>query len=417
MGILATGAAQARTSYYTRERPDEKDTTALRRWIDDLVESEISEQLSNLPNVEVGKGISFSPKDNSFKTTMRFRMQNLAEISFGDKMKTTETDGQVRRLRLRFDGFIFSPKFLYSIQLGFTGSDAKPTPNGRTNMILDAIAYYKPSSSWNFGFGQAKLKTNRAHLNSSGALQFVDRSIVNSEFGGDRDFGFFGEYHYGSLDKPSLSAFASITMGEGRNWGSTSSKGLAYTGRLEIFPMGRFHAKGEYVEGDPYFEEEPKLMLGGGASFNHHALRACGVKGSMLPDGEMRNILSYYADMALKYRGFAFNADFMGRHAPSPVFDESGTFIYNGAGVNVQASYLFNKRWELAVRNSSMLPESGIRTLAGYKVWNQSTLGITRYIIGHSLKVQLDISYNKMAEPVSNDYDRMAVRIHLELGL
>ena len=394
---------------------EKKDTSSLRKLINHLVEDEVSEQMANMPNVEVGKGISFSPKDNSFKTTLRFRMQNMAEIEFDKDFNTTETDGQVKRLRLRFDGFIFSPKFLYSIQLGFTGSDAKPTPNGKSNLILDAIAYYKPNASFNLGFGQAKVKANRAALNSSGALQFVDRSIVNSEFGGDRDFGFFGEYHYGGIDRFGLSALASVTMGEGRNWGASSSSGLAYTGRLELFPMGRFHAKGEYIEGDTQFEETPKLMLGGGCTFDHHAQLTRGMKGSMLPDGETRSICGYYADMIFKYRGFAVNADYMGRHASTPTFSD-GTFIYNGSGVNVQASYLFNRKWEVAVRNSSMFPDSEIRALAGYKLWNQSTLGITRYIIGHSLKVQLDLSYNTRTEAVS-PYDRLAVRFQLELGL
>ena len=100
---------------------NDKDSTAIKRWIDNLVESEMDEYLANMPNIEVGKGVSFSPKDNSFKTTLRFRMQNLAGANFDDKMKVNDTDGQVKRLRLRFDGYIFSPKFIYSIQLGFTG--------------------------------------------------------------------------------------------------------------------------------------------------------------------------------------------------------------------------------------------------------------------------------------------------------
>ena len=120
--------------------PEGRDTSNFRKWVNTLVDDEISEQLANMPNIEVGKGISFSPKDDSFKTTIRFRMQNLVGASFDKGMGVTEVNGQVRRLRLRFDGFIFSPKFIYSIQLGFTGSDAKPTPNGKSNLILDAIA-------------------------------------------------------------------------------------------------------------------------------------------------------------------------------------------------------------------------------------------------------------------------------------
>ena len=397
--------------------PEGRDTSNFRKWVNTLVDDEISEQLANMPNIEVGKGISFSPKDDSFKTTIRFRMQNLVGASFDKSMGVTEVNGQVRRLRLRFDGFIFSPKFIYSIQLGFTGSDAKATPNGKSNLILDAIAYYKPNSSWNLGLGQAKIKANRAMLNSSGSLQFVDRSIVNSEFGGDRDFGLFGEYYYGGIDKFALAALASVTLGEGRNWGASNNGGLAYTGRLELFPLGRFHAKGEYVEGDTYHEETPKIMLGAGYSFNHRAQLTRGMKGSMLPGDETRNIGSYYADMIFKYRGFSFNADYMGRHAADPAGFASPSFVYTGSGVNVQASYLFDRKWEVAIRNSSMLPNREVRPFAGYKVWNQSTLGVTRYIIGHSLKLQLDLSFNQMAKPASPDYDRLAVRFQLELGL
>lgn len=397
--------------------PEGRDTSNFRKWVNTLVDDEISEQLANMPNIEVGKGISFSPKDDSFKTTIRFRMQNLVGASFDKGMGITEVNGQVRRLRLRFDGFIFSPKFIYSIQLGFTGSDAKPTPNGKSNLILDAIAYYKPNSSWNLGLGQAKIKANRAMLNSSGSLQFVDRSIVNSEFGGDRDFGLFGEYYYGGIDKFALAALASVTLGEGRNWGASNNGGLAYTGRLELFPLGRFHAKGEYVEGDTYHEETPKIMLGAGYSFNHRSQLTRGMKGSMLPGDETRNIGSYYADMIFKYRGFSFNADYMGRHAADPAGFASPSFVYTGSGVNVQASYLFDRKWEVAIRNSSMIPNREVRPFAGYKVWNQSTLGVTRYIIGHSLKLQLDLSFNQMAEPASPDYDRLAVRFQLELGL
>lgn len=397
--------------------PEGRDTSNFRKWVNTLVDDEISEQLANMPNIEVGKGISFSPKDDSFKTTIRFRMQNLVGASFDKGMGVTEVNGQVRRLRLRFDGFIFSPKFIYSIQLGFTGSDAKATPNGKSNLILDAIAYYKPNSSWNLGLGQAKVKANRAMLNSSGSLQFVDRSIVNSEFGGDRDFGLFGEYYYGGIDKFALAALASVTLGEGRNWGASNNGGLAYTGRLELFPLGRFHAKGEYVEGDTYHEETPKIMLGAGYSFNHRSQLTRGMKGAMLPDNETRNIGSYYADMIFKYRGFSFNADYMGRHAANPVGFSSPAFVYTGSGINVQASYLFDRKWEVAIRNSSMLPDHEVRPFAGYKAWNQSTLGVTRYIIGHSLKLQLDLSFNQMTKPASPDYDRLAVRFQLELGL
>ena len=99
-------------------------------------------------------------------------------------------------------------------------------------------------------------------------------------------------------------------------------------------------------------------------------------------------------------------------HIPNPDY-----YIYTGAGLNVQASYLFNKKWEVALRNSTMFPDDSTIPFVGYSIWNQTTLGVTRYIIGHSLKVQLDVSYNDMADPINPLYDRWNVRFQLELGL
>ena len=179
-------------------------------------EHELLERVRNMPNLEVGKGITFRPKSNWFSLTMRFRMQNMVGLSFDKDFTLTKTDAQVKRLRLRFDGYIYSPKLVYSVQLGFTSYDTEPLPNGNMNIVRDAIVYYVPSPKWNIGFGQTKIKANRARINSSSALQFVDRSIVNSEFNLDRDFGFFGEYNMRGGEGFNLSAKGSVTLGEGR---------------------------------------------------------------------------------------------------------------------------------------------------------------------------------------------------------
>lgn len=108
-------------------------------------EHELLERVRNMPNLEVGKGITFRPKSNWFSLTMRFRMQNMVGLSFDKDFTLTKTDAQVKRLRLRFDGYIYSPKLVYSVQLGFTSYDTEPLPNGNMNIVRDAIVYYVPS--------------------------------------------------------------------------------------------------------------------------------------------------------------------------------------------------------------------------------------------------------------------------------
>ena len=382
-----------------------------------LEDPELMERLRNMPNIEVGKGITFEPQNKLYKMTMRFRMQNLLGFDFDKDFSLTETEARVKRLRLRFDGYIYSPKLVYSIQLGFTSYDTKTLPIESTNFVRDAMVYYVPNSVWNIGFGQTKIKANRARINSSSALQFVDRSIVNSEFNLDRDFGFFGEYHKALIGNFNLAAKGSITLGDGRNWGNSKNTGFAYTGRLELFPLGRFKSLGEVSEGDFQRERTVKFMLGGAYSYNNKATRLQGQNGAIMPDGETRNLNSYFVDFVLKYQGFAFCTDFMGRACDKPLFTgDPETCIYTGNGVNVQTSYLFPSNWEIALRNSTLFPEKKVQAIIGYKNHNQTTIGVTKYLIGHSLKIQADASYNHKSEAL-DPYNRWELRFQIELGL
>ena len=380
--------------------------------------NELIEQLKNMPFIEVGKGVSFQARNKTFGMTMRARMQSLLEFDLDEDFHHTMTDAEVKRIRLNFEGYVLSPKLLYSIQLGFAPNDMKTAPNGNSNVVRNAILFYKPNSHWNFGVGQAKIKANRAHSTSSSALEFVDRSIVDGQFQLDRDFGFFAESYYTLAASFDVAAKASITMGEGRNWGKSSSQsGFAYTGRLELFPLGSFKGKGEAFEGDYEHEEHPKLMLGGAFSYNDKATRLNGQTGDFLPTGETRSLKSYFADVVFKYRGFAFAADFMGRACSQPLFpNEPETTIFVGKGVNVQASYMLPKHWSLALRNATLFADEKIRPAVGYNQFNQTTLGITKYLMGHNFKVQADASYNHRTEAIAG-YDRWQFRFVLEVGI
>lgn len=379
---------------------------------------ELVERLRNMPNIEVGKGISFEPKDKKYRMTMRFRMQNMLAFDFDRNFSHTDTEARVKRLRLRFDGYIFSPKLLYSIQLGFTPYDSGDLPNGNTNIVRDAMVYYMPNDNLSIGFGQTKIKANRARVNSSSALQFVDRSIVNSQFNLDRDFGFFAEYYKPLVNDFNIGLKGSITLGEGRNWSESDKGGFAYTGRVELYPVGRFKSLGDVAEGDFEREERPKILIAGAYSFNNNTTRLQGQNGAYIPNNEMRNLHSYFVDFILKYQGFAFYTDFMGRQCDEPLFTgDTETSIYTGNGLNIQTSYLFLKNWEIALRNSTLFPNKEVQSIVGYKHNNQTTIAVTRYLIGHSLKVQADASFNHRAESVDPTYNRWEFRFQVELGL
>ena len=87
VAAISVGMASAQTSKIETFLTDSLDHT-----------QELLEQLENLPNIEVGKGITFRPKDNSYELTIRFRMQNMVGLYFNDNFSLSETEAQIKRL-------------------------------------------------------------------------------------------------------------------------------------------------------------------------------------------------------------------------------------------------------------------------------------------------------------------------------
>ena len=369
------------------------------------------------------RGVGLVTPDSSFSINMRFRVQSRAMYNSiaKDDFGVSEYEMRVRRLRLRFEGFMYSPKLTYNIQLSFSRGDMdwnmgdQSNINNSPNVVRDAVVYYKPNERWQFAFGQTKLPGNRQRVVSSGEQQFIDRSIVNVGFNVDRDFGFqavynnnFGTLHY--LLKGAL------TAGEGRNVFSTG-KGLAYTGRVEILPLGKFTNGGDYFEGDLEREPTPKLSLAGGMSHNEDARRTGAQIGRDLY--EQTDIQTYIFDGLLKYRGMALYAEYIAREADNPVtFNAAGQqrHVLTGHGQNYQMSYIFPSNVELAGRYSRITPNEEVRSFENTE--EAYLLGVTKYLRAHRLKVQGNVGYHSQNPflNVNDDYHWTA-GVQIELGI
>src|ERR1700741_2916573 len=77
------------------------------------------------PYYTFSKGLGIVAPDSSFLLNIRFRIQNRAAFTTqdGDDFSISQVEARVRRLRLRFDGFIYNPKLTYLIQLSFSRGD------------------------------------------------------------------------------------------------------------------------------------------------------------------------------------------------------------------------------------------------------------------------------------------------------
>jgi len=301
-------------------------------------------------------------------------------------------DARIRRLRMRMDGYIYTPKISYSVQLAFTRSDQDFDDTGIANIVRDAVVFYNFSDDFYVSFGQNKLPGNRQRVNSSGQLQFADRSLVNSNFTIDRDFGVSLNYSK-EIGSVAFSAKGAVSTGEGRPANSTDD-GLAYTGRVEFLPLGKFTNENDYQEGDLVREETPKISFGGGYSYNDRTIREGGQTGRYVQNPF--TLKTSFADMIFKYMGFAYQAEYMRRDVDNPlnVTDEDEpepTVAYKGWGINQQISYLMNKGYEIAGRYTLVQPHKDIQDFE--RQTEVVELGLTKYMKAHRLKFQLNGSY------------------------
>jgi hypothetical protein len=370
------------------------------------------------PYFSFSDGLGFSSPDSLFMLNIRFRMQNrlaMTSISESD-LNISEVEARVRRLRLRFDGFIYNPRLTYVLQLSFTRADMDFDDTGFPNIIRDAMVIYKATDHFSIGIGQTKLPGNRQRINSSGDLQFADRSIVNSTFNVDRDFG-LQLYYYNSIKNFHYGLRGAISSGDGRNIVS-SDNGLAYTGRIELLPLGTFADDGDYFEGDLEREAEPRISIGLSYSSNQNAIRTGGQLGTYL--FEPRDIYTHIIDFLFKYNGWSFATEYHNRRSSNPVTTNGlgdERHVFTGHGLNAQGGYLFQNNFELAARFSEVRPNKDI---SAYETrLRHYTLGASKYIRGHRLKVQTDITFQENTALQSGvaAQDAWQLRFQIEAGI
>lgn len=376
-------------------------------------------KLSTLPYYSFGKGIGMTSPDSLFQMNIRFRMQNRVTYLENDG-ESGAYDGQIRRLRLRLDGYVGNPKFLYAIQLSFAPGDVGEIKEGENiNIIRDAVVFYRPNKHWNISFGQTKLPGNRQRVNSSGGLQLTDRTINNAKFTIDRDFGFqinnMNEYK----DKFSYNLKAAFSTGEGRNVTGKADNGVAVTGKVEVLPFGAFAKDGTYFEGDVIREKKPKLMLSGAFQQNNHARRTQGQLGNDL--FETRTMKSVLLDGMFKYNGWAAMASYMSRTTnenaitfnPDDLTESNYAFV--GNGFDYQLSYNTKKNYEIIGRYSIQKVGNDIETKAPNT--KQYSFGVTKYIWEHTFKLQGEINYDTLDFYNGTSKNNWYVRFQVEIGI
>lgn len=377
-----------------------------------------------VPYFTYSKGFGVQAPDSLFSMNIRFRIQNriAGTTRTSEDFHIEEWEAVVRRLRLRLDGFVYSPKITYVLQLSFARGDLDFENTNFPNIIRDAMVVYRVNKLFAVGMGQSKLPGNRQRIVSSGDLQFADRSMANALFNIDRDFGIQFYHEYRLAKNFPYTIRTAISSGDGRNV-SRTNEGLAYGGRVELFPLGAFKGNADFYEGDLSRHTKPKISIAGFYSYNDRAVRNGGTLGRPL-FGE-RSFHNYGFDVLMKYNGWAASSEFIKREANSPltinpINNAEVSYIYNGYGWNNELSYVFKTNWSIAGRYTMVRPLGVIKENKLEIPFNYYTLGLSRYVKGHRLKLQTDITYRNALSGSLEERSKASdfqFRFQVEIGI
>ncbi len=370
---------------------------------------------------KVGEGFTITSDDGDSLINLRIRAQLLASQTVVPEDRSLDSSNfSTRRMRLMARGKLKGDEWHYYVQLGFAERDMEPD---QRIPLKDSILTYNGWNTVKFSFGQMKLPFNRQRLNSSAALQLVDRSIVNAELNLDRDIGIqmFTHNLFGVSDLFGVNV--GVFSGNGRNRTDTGP-GLLAIAKITYFPFGNFlnnrlaGVDDELLsEGDFKRHKQPKIALALGGAYNSNTNRAQSTIGRVYEFSRF-NYTHALAEFLVKWQGWSFSTEGIARQANFP-YQEKVTqngqllreYSRSAFGYFFQLAYLFESNWEFALRWGEIRPAKETDPNLVYS--REAGGGFSYYFSRHNLKWQAD--YFKLTGNPDRLADSHEFRIQLQL--
>ncbi|HEY7573989.1 MAG TPA: porin, partial [Thermoanaerobaculia bacterium] len=287
---------------------------------------------------------------------------------------------RIRRMKTKFDGWIYSKDLTYELQLNWPDS---------ANVLEDANLDYDFTNGkklFRIKAGQFKAPFSQQQLTSSGNQQFVDRSLLDGQFVPGRQIGVQAWGQFGGTSVPDFIDWRlGIFNGNGRTVSANDNDQYEYTARVMVSPFGSVGYSESNLEGYDF-----RLSVAGEYNKNDQAVQ--GATGA--PTGN--NDLTYGASVVLKaFKSlFAYLEYYDGsRRTPAGIKTDRDGWVG-------QVGWLFDK-FEIAGRYAEYDPNSNATAANDQKEWR---IGGSWYINRHNWKIQADygVTENEAAAASTN---------------
>ena len=371
-----------------------------------------------------GKGLlNISGKDSTWSMNLSARVQYLTSTTWNEEENSysgPKSNSLIRRSRIKIKGFAYHPTLTYKVELALSNRDISGGSNFTSDtprIILDASVRWRFYKNWSIQFGQAKLPGNIERVISSSKLALVDRSLLNSKFNIDRDFGLQLKHKFNLSEKFIIKETLAISQGEGRNISKGNIGGHQYTGRLDLLPFGNFKSNGDYEGDDLRREQAPKLLLGFAYDYNNNAVKTRSNMGSYMETDYglfETDITTFFINSHFKYNGFSFMGEYADRNTKDKYSKNSdgsltGDIVNIGSAISLQTGYVLPSNIAITGRYTNVNFD---KTVTNNNNISQYTLGLSKYFEKHKLKIQSDITYENSIFFDDKIFYRLQFEIH-----
>ncbi|KDA53456.1 hypothetical protein EG19_04415 [Thermoanaerobaculum aquaticum] len=290
-------------------------------------------------------------------------LSNRLQIRFAlsdESSKPTVGSFRIRRFKTKLEGWAYSKDLTFELQLNW--ADDKPLEDA--NVAYD---FSHGKKLFVLKGGQFKVPFGRQELTSSGSQQFVDRSLVSTEFARGRDIGvqLSGLALGGKLDWR-VGAF----NGSGRNATTNDNSKLQYDARVTWQPWGEV----KYSESD--FASSPKPLLALAGQYERNDRRGGVPTLNVWQE-------TWGGDVTVVWRGFFGFAEYFQREQVAV-----RSAPEKSRGVAVQGGYfLLPSKLEMALRYAVLEPSN----LASKDHRYEKGLAVNYFFNHHAHKLQADV--------------------------
>lgn len=355
------------------------------------------------------KGLEFETPNGSTFLWFGVRLQGRYDSLPGSLAEASDLEGSdadrwdLKRGRFKGGGHLFNEAFQVYSEYDFS-----------TSTLLDYRVTLRPSDYFGLRFGQWKSEFNRERIDSSGAQQFVDRSLSNYWFTLDRQTGIAADVRLWPNKRYDSTIWLEHLTGQGRGAGFDQGYGL-WMLRWQWNPHGEFLGFGQ---GDLERRDEPiSGVTLAGAHGDTPFTRYSSSGGGHLPGfdpGDYR-LTQVMFETVYRWRGFSWQQELHWKDIEDLNTGDHREIIGGYTQIGAFPSEFFD--WvpnplELTARGAFVDPDTSV---SDDHLW-EWMLGANWYFKGHRNKISADLAYLDFDDPLASAQSSWRFRLQWDVS-